>query len=299
MSLRTKIIAMLDSDAMDHVENPSDEIDFKRILPFIILHLLALSAFFVDFVWPCLIICAASYFIRMFAITAFYHRYFSHKTFKTSRAVQFIFAALGCASVQRGPLWWASHHRQHHRFSDQEEDAHSPVKRNFWYSHMGWFLTEKHFPTNKRYVRDWMKFPELVFINRFDWLAPLVYGLSMLILGSLASYFFPTLGLNAANTFVWGFIVSTLILYHGTFTINSLAHKYGSRRFDTRDDSRNNFWLAMITLGEGWHNNHHHYPNTIRQGFKKWELDITYQILKAMKLCGLVSEFKPLSDNLK
>lgn len=298
MNFKT-LISMLDSDALDQVENPSDQTDFKRILPFIILHFAALTALLVNFSWACVALLAFSYFIRMFAITAFYHRYFSHKTFKTSRPVQFIFAFLGCASVQRGPLWWASHHRQHHRFSDQEEDAHSPVQRSFWYSHMGWFLTEKHFPTNKKYVRDWMKFKELVFLNRFDWFAPVVYALLMIAFGKLSSMYFPELGLTAGNAFVWGFIISTLILYHGTFTINSLAHKYGSRTYETRDQSRNNFWLALITLGEGWHNNHHHYPNTIRQGFRKRELDVTYYILYMMKCVGLVSDFKALPKDLK
>ena len=293
------INSFLDSDALDTQNDSSEKIDVVRILPFILMHLSVLFVLWCGFSWAALVLCAFSYVIRMFAITAFYHRYFSHKTFKTSRFVQFFFAFIGCASTQRGPLWWAAHHRKHHRHSDEEEDCHSPVKHSFLWSHMGWFLCRKNYPTDKRFVKDWMKYKELELLNRYDWFAPLVYAAAIGLLGWICETYFPAIGLTLSQALVWGFLVSTVILYHGTFVINSLAHKFGSRPFATGDHSRNNGWLALITLGEGWHNNHHYFPNTIRQGFRRSEFDPTYWILSAMKFVGLVHSFKEIPQHIK
>ena len=298
-SILNYLNSLVDSDALDEKMSDSESIDFARIFPFILMHLSVVSVFFVSFSWAGILLCLVSYLIRMFAITAFYHRYFSHKTFKTGRLVQFVFAFLACSSTQRGPLWWAAHHRQHHKHSDQAEDAHSPVQRSFWWSHMGWFLCQKNFPTKKRFVRDWLKFKELEILNRYDWIAPLIYGVLIYFFGLFMEIFFPSAGLDASQALVWGFFVSTVILYHGTFVINSLAHVYGTRPFKTRDDSRNNPWLAIITLGEGWHNNHHYFPNTIHQGFRKYEFDPTYWGLRTMECFGLIHSCKRLPKHLK
>ena len=295
----TYINTLIDSDALDANMSDSEKIDFARIFPFILMHLSVFAAFYVGFSWAALALCLFSYLIRMFAITGFYHRYFSHKTFKTGRIVQFFFGFLGCASTQRGPIWWAAHHRQHHTHSDEPEDTHSPVQYNFWWSHMGWFLCQKNFPTKKRFVRDWLKFKELELLNRYDWIAPLIYASLIAGFGWICGNYFPGLGLTCLQALVWGFFISTVILYHGTFVINSLSHKFGSRPFDTGDQSRNNPWLALITLGEGWHNNHHFYPNTIHQGFRRHEFDPTYWILWCMKKLGLVHSFKELPAHVK
>ena len=244
--------------------------------------------------WTAVAVAVALYVVRMFAITAFYHRYFAHRAFRTSRAVQFLLAILGNTAIQRGALWWASVHRHHHRHSDQEEDAHSPGLHGFWWSHIGWMTTSKNFPTDYRSVNDLAKFPELVFLNRFDLIVPAIFGAALFGFGALLDALWPQLGTSGAQVFVWGFFVSTVVLLHGTLFVNSLAHIVGSRRFQTSDDSRNSFLLAIFTLGEGWHNNHHRYMNTARQGFYWWEIDVSYYMLKALSWTGLIWDLKPV-----
>jgi stearoyl-CoA desaturase (delta-9 desaturase) len=234
----------------------------------------------------------------MFAITGFYHRYFSHKAFKTSRPMQFLFGLIGATSVQRGPLWWAAHHRNHHRHSDTELDVHSPVRHGFLWSHMGWFLTRAGFRTDRSRIKDLLRFPELRLLDRFDILVPVALAAALFLLGNWLESNHPGLGTSGPQLLVWGFFVSTVVLFHATVTINSLAHRFGSRRYETSDDSRNNWWLALITFGEGWHNNHHHFPGSARQGFRWWEIDLTYYVLRLLSLFGLVWDLKPVPASL-
>lgn len=272
----------------------AQRIDWLRCLPYILVHLMCLGVFWVGFRWIAVSIALALYLIRMFFITGFYHRYFSHRAFRTSRAFQLVMAVLGSSAAQRGPLWWAAHHRHHHAFADQPEDVHSPRHRGMLYSHTGWLMIPANFPTRTRYVPDWSKFPELRFLNRFDWLVPLLLAAALYLTGSLLARCCPEWGTSGMQLLIWGFFVSTVALYHGTFTINSLAHRFGKRRYETPDDSRNNFWLALLTLGEGWHNNHHQYPGSSRQGFYWWELDITYYLLLALGRIGLIRDLRPI-----
>jgi stearoyl-CoA desaturase (delta-9 desaturase) len=269
------------------------EVDWVRILPFASLHGACAAVIWVGWSWTALAIAFALYVVRMFAITAFYHRYFSHRTFKTSRAVQFVFALLGNSSVQRGPLWWAAHHREHHLFSDGEADPHSPVRRRFWWSHVGWVTAKENFATRRERVRDLLKYPELCFLDGYDTLVPLALFAGLFGLGAVLERYAPGLGTNGWQLLVWG-IISTVVLFHATFTINSLCHIWGTRRFQTDDHSRNNWLLALITLGEGWHNNHHHYQGSVRQGFVWWEYDFSYYGLRALELLGLVWQLNPV-----
>jgi stearoyl-CoA desaturase (delta-9 desaturase) len=269
-------------------------IDRFRLIPFLGMHLGCLAVCWVGYSHIALAIAIGLYLIRMFAITGFYHRYFSHRTFKTSRWFQFVMAFVGCSCAQRGPMWWAGHHRHHHNHSDEEVDLHSPGQDGFLWSHMLWFLTKSGSATTMKNVRDWQKFPEIVFLDRFDWIAPGVLGLGLWGLGAWLGHHFPSLHTSGAQMFVYGFFISTVVVYHATYTINSLAHQYGSQRFNTGDDSRNNIWLALLTLGEGWHNNHHFYPASLRQGFYWWEIDITFYILWTMKQVGLVWDLRPV-----
>jgi stearoyl-CoA desaturase (Delta-9 desaturase) len=223
----------------------------------------------------------------MFAITGFYHRYFSHRTFSTSRPAQFIFALLGATAGQRGPLWWAYHHRDHHRYSDKPGDPHSALRDGFYWSHIGWTTSENALPTDYSKVRDLARFPELVWVNRFDWVVSIGAGVLIYGLGCLLNFFWPGLGTSGPQLLVWA-VISTIFLYHGTFCINSLAHIAGSRRFETADNSKNNFWLALITLGEGWHNNHHRYPGLAHQGLMWWEIDFTFYGLKLLQRLGVI-----------
>jgi len=277
----------------------SERIDWVRVIPFVGMHLACLGVIWVGVSWFAVAVALLLYAARMFAITGFYHRYFSHRAFRTSRPLQFGFAVLGASSVQRGPLWWASHHRNHHRHSDRPEDVHSPRQHGFLWSHMGWFLTPRGFRTDWNAIRDLQKFPELRWLDRFDLLLPVLLAWALFALGGWLETAAPQLQTSAAQLLVWGFFISTVVLFHVTVSINSLAHRFGRRRFDTRDDSRNNWWLALLTFGEGWHNNHHHFPGSARQGFRWWELDLTYLGLRAMAAVGLVWDLKPVPAGLR
>ncbi len=291
------VLRWFDTTAAVTDASSSDRVDWLRVLPFVGLHLACLGVIWVGVSWVAVAVAAALYALRMFAITGFYHRYFSHKAFRTSRAVQFAFAVLGAASVQRGPLWWAAHHRHHHRHADTDLDMHSP-RHGFWRSHMGWFMTERSFGTDQDAIKDLSRFPELRWLDRFDILVPVVLAAGLYGFGAWLNARFPGLGTSGAQMLVWGFFISTIVLFHVTVTINSLAHRWGSRRFATNDDSRNNWLLALLTFGEGWHNNHHHFPGSARQGFKWWEYDLTYYVLKAMSWVGLVWDLKTMPASM-
>jgi stearoyl-CoA desaturase (delta-9 desaturase) len=209
----------------------------------------------------------------MFAVTAGYHRYFAHRTFKTSRAFQFVLALLAMSSAQQGVLWWAAHHRNHHKYSDEPRDVHSPVQYGFWYSHMGWIGQNK--ATHVDRIKDFAKYPELRFLDRFDLSVAVAWGAVLYLIGGTTALF-------------WGHFVSLVLAWHITFFINSLAHVWGSKRYATGDESRNNGLLAVLTFGEGWHNNHHHYQRSARQGFYWWEVDISYYVLKVLEVLHLV-----------
>ena len=270
-----------------------DRIDWLRALPFLGMHLACLAVFWVGVSPIAIVVALVLYAARMFAITGFYHRYFSHRAFKTSRAVQFAFALLGAASVQRGPLWWAAHHRHHHVHADTPCDPHTP-RKGFWRSHAGWFLTRGGFRTDPSRISDLLRFPELRWLDRYDTAVPVALAVLLYLCGAALDRWAPGLGTNGPQLLVWGFFVSTVVLFHATVTINSLAHRWGSRRYPTRDDSRNNLWLALLTFGEGWHNNHHFFPGSARQGFRWWEIDLTWYGLRALQALGLVSGLKPV-----
>ena len=277
----------------DKPDPTQDRVEWFRCVPYIIIHLGALFVFFTPFAWSSLAVLFISYAARMFAITAFYHRYFSHRTFKTNRVVQFLGAFVACASGQRGPLWWAAHHRMHHRHSDTEHDSHSPHHKNFLWSHTLWFMTDYALPTFLKEIPDWAKFKELRFINRYDWIAVLFLAFGCYFLGEWAT-FQAWSGMNGLSMLAWGFFLPTVLLYHATFSVNSLTHMFGKKKYDTGDESRNNWFVSIITFGEGWHNNHHFFPGAARQGFTFWELDPTYYTLKLMSLFGLVSDLRPV-----
>ncbi|MSR30060.1 MAG: acyl-CoA desaturase [Gemmataceae bacterium] len=253
--------------------------NWLKSFPFIVLHLACLSALFVEFSWSLFYLCLGSYLVRMFGITAGYHRYFSHRAYKTTRWFQFVLAWLGCSALQKGPLWWASHHRDHHKYSDTPEDPHSPHRTSFWWSHVGWVLSNDHadYPGNN--IQDFSKYPELRFLSNYHWIP----GIFLAVLCYLWMGF-PGL--------VWGFFVSTVLVYHCTFFINSLTHLVGVKRFETSDESRNSLILAILTMGEGWHNNHHHYQSSANQGFYWWEIDLSYYILYGLSCFGIVWELR-------
>lgn len=286
------LVSWFDNHAVETSDANPEKIECLRVLPFIVLHLACFAVFWVEFSAVAVSVAVVLYLLRMFAITGFYHRYFSHKAFKTSRPVQFIFAFLAASAAQRGPLWWASHHRHHHAHSDHPEDPHSPKQHGFFWSHLSWFLANKNFRLKKERIKDWLQYPELKLLDRFDVVAPLALALGLFGLGAWLENAAPQLQTNGLQLFIWGFVISTVLLYHMTFTVNSLAHVWGKRRFLTNDDSRNNPVIALFTLGEGWHNNHHHFPSSARQGFYWWEIDLTYYGLKILSALGLIWDLR-------
>lgn len=249
------------------------------ILPFIGVHVACLAAFWVGVDWVAISMCAGLFLIRKFGITGAYHRYFSHRSYKTSRVFQFLLALLGTTATQRGPIWWAAHHRHHHKYSDTDQDIHSAAKQGFFWSHIGWVMSPKFDEYDVKTVKDLTKYPELVWLDKYNVLSAITLAVGCFL-------FHGWMGL------VWGYFISTTILYHTTFAINSLCHVFGTRRYETGELSKNSWWLALITLGEGWHNNHHRYQLSARQGFFWWEIDITYYVLLLLAAFGIVWDLK-------
>jgi stearoyl-CoA desaturase (delta-9 desaturase) len=270
----------------------------RDALPILAIHAACLAVPLVGWSAAAVLTALALLVARMFFITAFYHRYFSHRTFRTHRATQFVFALLGVTAAQRGPIWWAAHHRDHHRHSDHDPDIHSPSIRGLIWSHTGWFLTEEGKRIKWHAAPDWARYPELRWLERNHLVGPIGLIAALALAGWALLGLAPGLGTGPAQMVVWGFGVSTTLLYHTTFTINSLAHTVGSRRFRTADQSRNNWLLAVLTLGEGWHNNHHYFPGSARQGFYWWEVDVTYYILVAMERLGLIWDLRPVPERV-
>ena len=288
-----------DDRYLEHVGSHSPRaMDPWRLVPFVGMHLGCLGVLWTGISGFAVALAVMMYLARMFFITAFYHRYFSHRAFESSRPLRFLFAVLGCTAGQRGPLWWASHHRQHHIHSDTELDPHSPQTDTFWFSHVLWFLTRDAFSIRWGQIGDLRKIRELVWLERVDWLPLVAFAALCFFLGEWAAAAYPEWQTSGWQALVWGFFISTTVLYHATYTINSLAHRFGKRRFDTPDHSRNNALLAVLTLGEGWHNNHHRFPGAARQGFYWWEIDLSYLGLRLLRRLGLVWNLRPVPNNI-
>ena len=285
-------------DSSAAVDRPQDGdargIDWPRVVPFVLIHLGCLGVLWTGWSPFAVAVSAALSVVRMFSVTALYQIYFSHRSFRASRAWQFVFAVLGATAVQRGPLWWAAHHRRHHAHSDRPGDAHSARQDGFLWSHMGWFLARENFATRVHLVRDLARFPELRWLDRYDVAIPAALFGALWALGAWLEAAHPALGTGPWQLVVWGFCISTVVLFHAAFVINSLAHRWGTRRYETSDDSRNNLLLALITFGEGWHNNHHRYPGSVRQGFYWWQVDLSFYALKALAALGIVRDLRPV-----
>ncbi len=260
----------------------ADETDiiYPGAIPFALIHLACFAVIWTGFQALDLMLCGVLYAIRMFAITGGYHRYFSHRSFKTSRVFQFLLAFVAQSSTQQGALWWAAHHRKHHKYSDTPQDVHSPLQSGFWFAHFGWIFSATKSQADYDLMRDFMKFPELVWLNKYKHVPPVLLGVGVWLVSGWSGL-------------VVGFFISTMLLFHCTFAINSLAHLIGKQSYVTGDDSRNNWFLALITFGEGWHNNHHYFQGSTRQGFHWWQIDFTYYVLKFLRFLELFGTFAP------
>ena len=275
------IASITDAPQVPHQNRLSDYFRLSTV-PFWAIHAAAIASIFVvGFSWSGLALAVGVYFARMVVVTAAYHRYFSHRSYKTSRAFQFVLALGAQSAAQKGVLWWAAHHRFHHKYSDTQMDPHSVRTKGFWYAHVGWILSPNWNATDLSVVGDLAKYPELRVLNRSS--VALLQALALAI---------AFLAIGGVHAFVWGFLVSTVMLWHGSFSINSLSHLFGKRRYATTDDSRNNWALAVLTTGEGWHNNHHHYQSSANQGFRWWEIDVTFYVLRLWERLGLIWDLR-------
>jgi stearoyl-CoA desaturase (Delta-9 desaturase) len=256
-------------------DRDNDDIIYPSAIPFVTVHLACIAVIWTGVTWQAVAICAVLYWLRIFGIGAGYHRYFSHRAYSTSRAFQLVLALLSQSTAQKSVLWWAAKHRHHHLHSDTEQDVHSPRHQGFFYSHVGWIFVRRHDTTDLAKVADFARYPELAWLHRFELAPAIALGVLCWLIGG-----WPGL--------VVGFFWSTVLVYHATFCINSLAHVHGRQSYVTGDDSRNNWLLALITMGEGWHNNHHAYQSSVRQGFRCWQVDPTFYILKGLSWLRLV-----------
>jgi len=235
-----------------------ETIDWLGMLPFWGIQLGAVvGVILLGWSWSGLLLALGLYAVRMFGLTAGYHRYFAHRSYKTSRLGQFLLALLGATATQKGPLWWAGHHRTHHKYSDEPRDPHSVKQRGFFWAHIKWILVRKYQPTDFARIKDFASYPELRWLNSWHLLPPVALLTGLYLIGGMWGV-------------VWGFLVSNTLLWHGTFCVNSLAHLVGRRAYETTDNSRNSLIIALFTLGEGWHNNHHHYQASERQIWLRW-----------------------------
>ncbi len=266
-------------------QGPPYPIAWRTSAPFLVFHLIPLAAVVTGVTARAVLIGVVAYWVRMFCITAGYHRYFAHRSFKTGRVFQFLLAFGGVTATQKGPLWWAAHHRRHHREADTGGDVHSPRHGVFW-SHVGWVICADYGPTDTDRIRDFAKYPELRWLNRNDWIGPWSLGVACFLLGGWSGL-------------VIGFFASTVLLWHATFMVNSVAHLIGRRRYDTPDTSRNNWFVAVVTGGEGWHNNHHHFQASARQGFRWWQIDTTFYVLKMLSWVGVVRDLRTVPETLR
>ncbi|MCX6127849.1 MAG: fatty acid desaturase [Proteobacteria bacterium] len=271
---------------LEYKASQAKHIDWVGSIPFILMHIFAAGAFFWEFNSQAFWLCFISYYVRMIAVTAGYHRYFSHRAYKTSRPIQFLIGFMAQTSAQKGCLWWAANHRHHHKYSDTEKDLHSPSQHGFWWAQVGWILSPDSVPTNWKYIQDFAKFKELVWLNKFHLVPPTLYAVAIWLAFGWSGLF-------------WGFFFSTMLLFHGTFIINSLTHMMGRVRYRSGDTSKNSFLLALITCGEGWHNNHHYYQATANQGWFWWEIDFSYYVIKLASWLGLTWDLRLPPDHIK
>jgi stearoyl-CoA desaturase (Delta-9 desaturase) len=286
------------SRVKDNILNDDENMTLIDSTPIGLMHVGMIMVFFVPFSWFAVAVCAFLYLLRVFALTGGYHRYFSHNSYKTGRVFQFMIAFIGGMSAQLGALWWAAHHRHHHQYSDTEHDIHSPGRKGFFWAHIGWVMCRKYAKTELERIPDFAKYPELRFLDRLHAIPPVLMGIGLYFLGDYLGARYPALHTSGWQLVAWGFFVSTVLVYHATFCINSLTHMIGNRRFNTTDQSRNSLILALVTLGEGWHNNHHRYPVSTRQGFYWWEIDMTYYVLKMLQWMGVVWDIRPPPEKI-
>ncbi|HEY3826486.1 MAG TPA: fatty acid desaturase [Bryobacteraceae bacterium] len=270
--------------AEDHFGNPRSEgLNWPSVIAFGLLHVGALAALFM-FSWRNFLAAVFIYWIATgLGISMGYHRLHTHRGYKCPLWLEYFFAVCGTLSLEGGPIFWVAVHRIHHQKSDQSGDPHSPRHGGFFWSHVGWIMFGEGNHSNTRmlskYAPDLAKHRFYVWLNNWHWLPLAVLGVILLAIGG-----WPLM--------LWGVCVRTVFGLHATWLVNSATHMWGARRFATRDDSRNNWWVAAITFGEGWHNNHHAHPTSIRHGLAWYEIDHSWILVNILKRLGLAYDLK-------
>jgi len=251
------------------------------VITYVLLHATCLLAFYTGVTWRALALFGISYPIRVLGVGIAYHRYFAHRAFKTSRAMQFVLGVWGVLSFQKGPLWWAQTHRDHHRYADTPQDLHSPRLQGLFYAHFGWFQVRENQDVVPSKIQDLYRFPELRLLE--DW--RFYFGLNLATWIALGWAF----GLEGV---VWGGAIPTALALQIVHAIQSISHAVGGyRRCPTTDDSRNHVWIGLLSLGE-WHNNHHYLMASARQGFAWWEVDVQWAVIRVLGWLGLVWDLR-------
>ena len=248
----------------------------------ILLHIGAITALFM-FTWRALAVTIFLYWMTIcLGISMGYHRLHTHRSYQVPRVLEYFFAVCGALTLEGGPIFWVATHRIHHQKSDQPGDPHSP-REGAWWSHVGWILFGETNHNNTRvmgkYAPDLMKHPFYVWLNNYHWVPLAVLGAVLLAVGGLP-------------VFLWGICVRVVFGLHSTWLVNSATHLWGSRRFNTRDDSRNSWWVALLTFGEGWHNNHHAHPTSARHGLAWYEFDISWIQIRILKFLGIAKAIR-------
>jgi stearoyl-CoA desaturase (delta-9 desaturase) len=254
-----------------------ERLNWTTTIVMILFHLGAVAALFV-FSWKAFAVAVFLYWMTVgLGISLGYHRLHTHRSYKTPKLLEYFFAVCGASTLEGGPIFWVATHRIHHQKSDHEGDPHSP-RDGAWWSHVGWILLgeAKHNNTRllSKYAPDLAKDPFYVWLNNYHWVPVLVLAVILYATGGIPFV-------------LWGICMRIVVGLHATWLVNSATHMWGSRRFDTHDDSKNNWWVALLTFGEGWHNNHHAHPTSARHGLAWYEVDISWISLKVMKFLGI------------
>ncbi len=247
-----------------------------------VLHIGAIAALFM-FSWKALIVTAALYWITIgFGISLGYHRLHTHRSFQVPLGLEYLFAVFGALTLEGGPIFWVATHRIHHQKSDQAGDPHSP-RDGAWWAHVGWILFGETNHNNtkmmSKYAPDLAKHRFYVWLNNYHWLPTIILAAVLLAVGGLPLV-------------LWAVCLRVVVGLHSTWLVNSATHMFGSRRFETKDDSRNSWWVALLTFGEGWHNNHYAHPTSARHGLAWYEFDISWITLKVMRAVGIAKHIR-------
>ncbi len=265
----------------------------------LLVHAGLLFAFKVGISWVAFATFMVTYYVKLFAVSGVFHRYYTHRSYEMGRGFCFLWSFIGCTAGQRGPLSWTTVHSKHHQHSDKKGDPHSPVQRGLFYAHLGWLLAKEPLPTSDALVRKYKDRPEILWLDR-HYNVPFIALFALLYaLGAWLESSFPALGTSPGQMMLWGGLASSILLLHSTCSLNSFAHVFGIRVRETPDNSRNLWWLYPFLVGENYHNNHHKFPRSANFGVDKRQYDLLFFVLLVFQKLGLVKNVRDASRTLR